>query len=62
MYCHNFLAGESLVCIDIYFLKVFNLAVVFHGVINNLNKCWSHIAPFSRLYFVKVFVQLKSQR
>ena len=27
-----------------------------------LNKCWSHIAPFSRLYLVKVVVQLKSQR
>ena len=26
------------------------------------NKCWSHIAPFSRLYLVKVVVQLKSQR
>ena len=25
------------------------------------NKCWSHIAPFSRLYLVKVVVQLKSQ-
>ena len=26
------------------------------------NKCWSHIAPFSRLYLVKDVVQLKSQR
>ena len=28
----------------------------------NDNKCWSHIAPFSRLYLVKlkVVVQLKS--
>ena len=24
-----------------------------------LNKFWSHIAPFSRLYLVKVVVQLK---
>ena len=31
---------------------------------NNINKCWSHIAPFSRLYLVKlkVVVQLKSQQ
>ena len=28
----------------------------------NHNKCWSHIAPFSRLYLVDVVVQLKSQR
>ena len=30
----------------------------------NCNKCWSHIAPFSRLYLVKlkVVVQLKSQQ
>ena len=26
------------------------------------NKCWNNIAPFSRLYFVKVVVQLKTQR
>ena len=37
--------------------------IIIH-VIQNLNKCWSHIAPFSRLYLVKlkVFVQLKSQQ
>ena len=30
----------------------------------NINKCWNHIAPFSRLYLVKlkVVVQLKSQQ
>ena len=26
------------------------------------NKCWSHIATFSRLYLVNVVVQLKSQQ
>ena len=31
---------------------------------NSKNKCWSHIAPFSRLYLVKqkVVAQLKSQQ
>ena len=31
---------------------------------DKLNKCWNHIAPFSRLYLVKikVVVQLKSQQ
>ena len=42
-------------------------AGVSHGInkaLNKNNKCWSHIAPFSRLYLVKlkVVVQLKSQQ
>ena len=34
------------------------------GSIKNNNKCWSHIAPFSRLYLVKlkVIVQLDLQQ
>ena len=30
--------------------------------LSNINKCWRPVAPFSRLYLVKVVVQFKSQR
>ena len=36
----------------------------FIKIVNKYNKCWSHIAPFSRLYLVKLKVvgQRKSQQ
>ena len=43
-----------------------NISVKNQNISTNkiINKCWSHIAPFSRLYLVKlkVVVQLKSQQ
>ena len=40
------------------------LTIKFDELDYKVNKCWSHIAPFSRLYLVKlkVVVQLKSQQ